>query len=77
VNGDSFKASDYIWAAARMRATARYSGLADRIRFQGRRMGRDIAGRQVRRARAAAGLPPVRPTSFAKSWRRENRAHHI
>jgi hypothetical protein len=26
VNGDSFKASDYVWAAARMRVTARYSG---------------------------------------------------
>jgi len=42
---------------------------ADRIRFQGRRMGRDIAGRQVRRARAARGYAETREaamTAFAR-----------
>src|SRR5436309_16049076 len=47
---------------------------ADRIRFQGRRTGRDIPGRQVRRARAARGYAETREAAmaaFAESWRRE------
>jgi hypothetical protein len=47
---------------------------ADPIRFRARRMGRDIPGRQVRRARAARGYAETREAAmaaFAKSWRRE------
>jgi hypothetical protein len=45
----------------------RYGGsvaFADRIRFQGRRMGRDIPGRQVRRARAARGYAETREAAI-------------
>ncbi len=47
---------------------------ADPIRFRARRTGRDIPGRQVRRARAARGYAETREAAmaaFAKSWRRE------
>ena len=37
---------------------------ADRIRFQGRRTGRDIAGRQVGRARAARGYAETREAAI-------------
>ena len=48
------------WAAA---------AFADPIRFRARRTGRDIAGRQVRRARAARGYAEIREaavTAFAR-----------
>jgi hypothetical protein len=53
-----------LQASASARRCGGSVAFADRIRFQGRRMGRDIAGRQVGRARAAREYAETRETAI-------------